>query len=530
MRHPMLHLTRLTVRQNIPEVKVAAIVVNYRTPQLTMRCVDALLRELPSVGPFQVIVVENDSGDESLATLESAVRQPGWSEHVKLIAASRNGGLSYGINRALLVLFSEAEPPDYIWNINPDALPEPGAARALVTALEEDPSVGIVGSQVLTMDGQVVGGAFRPLSLAAELGWLGRLPPLRSLLSRYEVHPDPHAVSCEVAWVPGCSMLIRRQVFSDIGLFDEGFFLYFEESDFCQRARRAGWRIRYCTEGPVRHEGSASTGMNDVFRRMPRYWFDSRRRYYRKHHGLLYATLCEAAALAGTAVDQGVAVFRRGSIPTRPKLLQDALVHMVSGLIDGTAPDSESFEAEAVESRGVAFRSARSDVQQDFWEVVAEDFRTHDRLLTEPGFWALFAHRIGSHGGQGRCTRTAARLAHRALSTTVDWVWGIHLSSSAKIGRRVRIWHSGCIVVDAREIGDDVCLRHNTTIGAERSQRVPPSMLPVIEAGVDIGSGACVLGPVVIGAGAFIGANSVVLKTVAPGMRVLGVPARPIPI
>lgn len=165
-------------------------------------------------------------------------------------------------------------------------------------------------------------------------------------------------------------------------------------------------------------------------------------------------------------------------------------------------------------------------------ELLAEDFATHDRQWLEPGFWALAAHRLATRLDRvaPAALRRPVGVAQKLMATTVDWVWGINLPPSTRVGRRLRIWHHGSIVLNARSIGDDVHVRHDTTLGAVRMADTDKSeSLPVIEDGVDIGSGACVLGNVRLGRGVFVGANSVVLQEVPPGAVVFGVPARVIP-
>lgn len=316
-------------------------------------------------------------------------------------------------------------------------------------------------------------------------------------------------------------MVFRRQVIEDIGPFDQGFFLYFEESDFCRRARRVGWRVRYSAEGAVRHAESAATGMTDKSRPMPAYWFQSRRRYYRKHHGVVYATLCDAAAVVGVAIGNA----KGAVIPDktrRPHLLWDSLRYAFESAVDWSAlgPDDVGSSTQS-----------GTQSRRTFAELVVEDFKTHDSDLTEAGFWALFAHRLRTDAARAPLGQIlGAQLGGRALATAVDWIWGIHLPETTHVGRRIRIWHSGCIVLDAREVGDDVQVRHNTTIGPVRGDHAPRGLLPVIGARAEIGAGACILGQVTVGEGAQVGANSVVMKDVAPHTRVLGVPARPIPI
>lgn len=165
-------------------------------------------------------------------------------------------------------------------------------------------------------------------------------------------------------------------------------------------------------------------------------------------------------------------------------------------------------------------------------ELWAEDFQTHDRLWLEPGFWAVAVHRLGTRSRriQRPALRRPLTLAYRLFATGVDWVWGINLPASTQVGRRVRIWHHGAILLDAKSIGNDVHIRHDTTLGPLRDRDAGrPECLPVVEDNVDIGSGACVLGSVHVGKGAFVGANSVVVQEVPPGATVFGVPARIIP-
>ncbi|MBC7174552.1 MAG: transferase, partial [Polyangiaceae bacterium] len=160
--------------------------------------------------------------------------------------------------------------------------------------------------------------------------------------------------------------------------------------------------------------------------------------------------------------------------------------------------------------------------------VIAEDFATYGRDPLQPGFWGVVAHRIGrrTRALPSRPARIAVDGFYRLMATTVDWVWGIHLPRSVKLGRRVRLWHNGCMLLTARSIGNDVHIRHDTTFGPVRAGE---DALPVIEDHADIGSGVCVLGGVTVGEGAMIGANSVVMKSVPPHVMVLGVPARIVP-
>jgi serine O-acetyltransferase len=165
-------------------------------------------------------------------------------------------------------------------------------------------------------------------------------------------------------------------------------------------------------------------------------------------------------------------------------------------------------------------------------EILSEDFATYGRALGEPGLWAVAVHRLGSRIDRvgPRALRRPLEAAHKMLFTAVDWAWGINLPRTTQLGRRVRIWHNGSIWLNARSIGNDVQIRHDTTLGSvhlrDSDRR---DQLPVIEDRAEIGSGSCILGPITLGRGAVVGANAVVLQSVPPEATVFGVPARIMP-
>jgi serine O-acetyltransferase len=162
----------------------------------------------------------------------------------------------------------------------------------------------------------------------------------------------------------------------------------------------------------------------------------------------------------------------------------------------------------------------------DLIELLREDFATHGRSLASPGFWAIAAHRFGgwAEGVRPRPACAGLGIAHGAMATSVDWLWGIRIGRGTRLGRRVRIWHHGAMVLDAVSIGDDVQIRHNTTLGVARGRDVDGR--PVVEDRVDLGAGACVLGAVTVGHDVVVDANAVVLKSCPAGARMAGVPAR----
>jgi len=158
--------------------------------------------------------------------------------------------------------------------------------------------------------------------------------------------------------------------------------------------------------------------------------------------------------------------------------------------------------------------------------LIREDLRNHDGNPFEQGFWAIAVHRFGNWrmGIRFKILRAPFTLLYRFLFKWVEWTCGITLPYTVVLGRRVRIWHHGGMILHAHSIGDDVHIRQNTTFGVVR--RNENYQIPTIGDRVEIGCGVCVLGPVTVGHDSAIGANAVVLRDVPPHALAVGVPAR----
>lgn len=161
-----------------------------------------------------------------------------------------------------------------------------------------------------------------------------------------------------------------------------------------------------------------------------------------------------------------------------------------------------------------------------FLELLREDYRTYDRSLLELGLWAVWTHRFGNWrmGIGSKVLRAPFSLLYKLAYYWITWFWGIKLDYTVKLGRRVRLWHHGGMILGAREIGDDVHIRQNTTLGL--ANRRDLNAKPIVGNGVEIGTGAVIVGYITIGDGAIVGANAVVTKDVPPYTLVGGVPAK----
>jgi serine O-acetyltransferase len=160
------------------------------------------------------------------------------------------------------------------------------------------------------------------------------------------------------------------------------------------------------------------------------------------------------------------------------------------------------------------------------WQLLREDFLAHGRDWTRPGFRALAVYRFGvaRMSVKPRLVRAPLSVTYRVLFRAVRNVYGIELPHTARIGRRVVFEHQHGIVVHGRTIiGDDCIVRQGVTLGIRSLDRRDEA--PVLGRGVNVGAGAKILGRVVIGDGAAIGANAVVLEDVPAGAVAVGVPA-----
>ncbi len=304
------------------------IILNWRTPEMTLRAAEAALAALEGI-TGALIIVDNASGDGSFEAMAAAVVARGWDrgpQAVRVLQAGRNGGFGAGNNFGIRAGLADGGRPDYVYILNSDAFPAKGAIRALLDHLEAHPATGFAGSYIHGPTGDPHRTAFRFPSIASEFEAAVRFGPVSRLLRRRIVaRPIPEA-TMRVDWLAGCSLMMRQSVLAQIGLFDEAFFLYFEETDLCLRAARAGWPTDYVRTSEVAHIGSVSTGMKE-WRRVPGFWLDSRRHYFTKSHGRIYAALATLALLAGGVLWRARLLVQHKPLADPPHFLRDLALH-----------------------------------------------------------------------------------------------------------------------------------------------------------------------------------------------------------
>ncbi len=324
--------------------RVLVVIVNYKTGRLVVDCLASLAAEMATFPNARVVVVDNPSGDDSVEILEAAIRERGWS-WAKVHRSPKNGGFSDGNNQAIRPALASPEPPDFVWILNPDTTVHPNALGALVDFFDGRPEVGIVGSSLEEGDGTPWPYAFRFPSFWSEVNEGIRLGIVSRLLAKHVVAKTMSDVPERVDWLPGASMMVRREVFEKVGLMDEDYFLYFEETDFCLQSARAGFEAWYVPASRVRHIAGQSTGVTgkqNVARRLPGYWFESRTRYFMKNHGRFYGGVADLARAVGFASWRARRALQRKLDEDPPKFLGDLLAH--SAILSGTLPRNERLD------------------------------------------------------------------------------------------------------------------------------------------------------------------------------------------
>jgi len=278
--------------------------VNWNTRGDLEQALGSVLNPGPEL-EVQVVVLDNGSRDGSVEMVRE--RFPG----VRLLESGENVGFARGYNRA-----AEEAEGRYLLMLNPDTVAQPNALERLVGFLDSDREAGAAGPRLLNADGSLQFSCRRfPRPMAAILRNtpLGRIAPENRFTRDYLMTDWDHSTVREVDWVSGAAICIRREAWEEVGGFDEGFFMYAEDIDWCLRAQQAGWRICYVPEAVIVHRIGASSDQRPVA--MVREFHRSMARFYRKHYARRWPWVVRWLPVAGiwmrAGVVMGQALWRR---------------------------------------------------------------------------------------------------------------------------------------------------------------------------------------------------------------------------
>jgi len=252
---------------------LSIVIVNWNVCDLVRQCLQSVF-DTRRTTLVEVIVVDNASTDDSVDMVRTEFPR------AHLIANADNRGFPAANNQGIAVAHGR-----YVLLLNPDTQVLGDALATMVAFADANPGVGVVGPQLLNPDGSVQSSRRRFPTLASaffESTWLQSHAP-RRMLQRYYVLDRPDDAVQDVDWVTGAALMARREAIQQVGLMDEGFFMYSEELDWCRRFREAGWRVVYLpTARIIHHVGKSS---EQVLPARHIHFQTSKVRYFRKHHG-----------------------------------------------------------------------------------------------------------------------------------------------------------------------------------------------------------------------------------------------------
>ncbi len=315
---------------------VLTVILNYRTPEMALDSAAAAVGAMGGI-KGEILIVDNDSPDDSFELISSTLADADWNREnrVRVVQSGHNGGFGAGNNFGMQTGLSSGEKPDFYYLLNSDAFPDPNAIIRLRDFLTAYPRAGIAGSQARGLNGELQHSAFRFPSAASEFEAGAKTGFITRFLKNSIVSLPIPDTDMQVDWVMGASVMLRRTMLEEIGGFDEVFFLYFEETELCFRAARAGWRTYFVPSSEVLHIGSVSTGLK-TWTRTPQYWFDSRCYYYTKNHGAAYMAATTLARIAGCTIWRVRRVSPNKPPGDPPMFLRDLITHSVRALFGRT--------------------------------------------------------------------------------------------------------------------------------------------------------------------------------------------------
>jgi len=306
--------------------------VNYYGYDLTVDCLRTLRAELEALPDAHVGLCDNGSSEKEVQRLAVAIDELGLAERVTLTSIFPNRGFTGGNNEIIRSALASESPPDAVLLLNNDTLVEDGAIRTLVEFLDEHADIAVCGSRLEYPDGESQRAARRTLTWLSELESYARLGLISKLFSPWVVAPaerdEPHICG----WVPGAALLVRREVLETVGLLDEDLYTYFDDVDYCLRAKRAGWPTWYVPASRIVHLVGKTTGITATEnrpKRRPSYWFWARRHYFLKNFGPVHATLADLAAIIGLCIWKVRCRLGSAPNPDPPHLLADLVRHSV---------------------------------------------------------------------------------------------------------------------------------------------------------------------------------------------------------
>lgn len=262
--------------------QIAISIINYRTVALTIACIESVLADMGEIDG-EIVVIDNASGDGSDALIASWIEDNPHQTPIRLIRSETNSGFSGGHNQGFTAVSA-----NYYLVLNSDAALRPGFLSKILESAQNNPNAGLIAPRLEDEDGTVQTSCFKFHRPATEFIRGACSGPVTRLLDRWNLPLGPTPDPMHIEWASFACILVRSQMITDIGLMDEGYFLYFEDVELCLRARRAGWDLLYVPEArAIHHRGGSGPvkTLRKAHKQLPVYYWRSRTRYFTQAYG-----------------------------------------------------------------------------------------------------------------------------------------------------------------------------------------------------------------------------------------------------
>ena len=233
-------------------VKTSIVILNYNTKDITLNCIDSIVKNTKKLN-YEIILVDNGSTDGSVGEFKKLKTK---IKNLIFIDNKKNLGFSKGNNIGI-----KKAKGEYVLLLNSDTIVKGNAISELSLWMDKHVYVGISSCKLLNEDGSVQGtGGYFP-TLLRVLSWMSieDIPGVEKLIKSFHPHFRFYSKQQEVDWLTGAFLFVRKQVFEEVGALDEDYFMYTEDTDFCFRAKRAGWKIMYLPKWSIVHLGGKSS-------------------------------------------------------------------------------------------------------------------------------------------------------------------------------------------------------------------------------------------------------------------------------
>lgn len=315
--------------------RLVVSIINYKTGQMTIDAVQSVLDDLNGHAA-EVVVVDNASGDGSADQIAEWIEAQG-DARVKLVRSVTNSGFSGGHNQGV----AAAPGADYYLILNSDALLRPGFFDAMLAVADARPETGLIAPLLEWDGGPPQQSCFRFQGPMSELIRGARSGPVAKLLKNHvvalELPPEPD----QIEWASFACILLRGDMMREIGPMDDGYFLYFEDSEYALRARRAGWGVVYVPDAKAVHFRGGSGPVKEAAaerKRLPAYFWRSRTRFMRQAHGPLGPLMANLAWMVG----RGVAHLRLLALRSVPPAYEKEWLDIWTNFLSPLKPAPET--------------------------------------------------------------------------------------------------------------------------------------------------------------------------------------------